>query len=290
MLPRLFKEYLTFNRREKNGIIVLLSILFAVALIPGIWKQLYTSPNIEKVDIALELELLAEQLDVQNPGPLEFFDFDPNTATEKELLSMGLSPRQVSNIKNYLAAGGVYRTPEDLLRMYTIDTALFTVLEPWIQISGEKQQTGFNYVGDSKREEEITGLNIELNSADENQLMQLRGIGPVYSSRIVSYRELLGGYTSPSQLTEVYGIDEELYLQVKPYLYADTGSIRKICLNEAGFVTLLRHPYLDYEQVSALFRYRDTAGVFRSVKELKLLSEFSEDDVNRLSEYLVINM
>ncbi len=289
MLKRFLKKGFTFTRHERNGIIVLLSVLFAVVITPRVYLLWFYGTNGKQYPASEELFYLVEQLKNTTDKPSELFIFDPNIATDEELMRLGLNERQVRNINNYIAAGGVYHSVEDLLRMYTIDSALYMKLEPYVQISGDKQQTGSDYVDNIQREEKRDPLKLELNSADEGQLMELRGIGPVYSSRIVSYRELLGGFVRPAQLTEVYGIDEELFLQLEPQLFADTNSIRKICLNSADFSVLLRHPYLDYEQVSAVFSYRDTAGMFKSVTELVSLGEFTREDLEQLRYYIVVN-
>lgn len=289
MLQRFLKEYFSFTRRERNGIVVLISFLFAAVIIPQLLLPLLYRTDQAPHAASYELYSLAQQLKKPPDNSTALFVFDPNTATDEELMRLGLNERQVSNIRNYISAGGIYRTGEDLLKMYTIDTALYLQLESYIHISAEKQQTVSDYVDDSERNGKREPLMVELNGADEKQLMELRGLGPVYSSRIVKYRELLGGYVRPDQLTEVYGIDEELFLQLEPQLHADTNGIRKICLNSAGFSDLLRHPYIDYEQVSAVFSYRDTAGMFKSVTELFGLREFSREDVEQLRYYIVVN-
>src|SRR5665647_1059817 len=47
---------------------------------------------------------------------------------------------------------------------------------------------------------------LDLNSADSLHLLEIPGIGPVFASRIIRYRTLLGGYYAVDQLREVYGM------------------------------------------------------------------------------------
>lgn len=67
-------------------------------------------------------------------------------------------------------------------------------------------------------------LYIELNTATEQELQSVRGIGPVLSGRIVKYRAIRHGFTSKSQLKEVYGIREEDYAGIAAQVYVDTTS------------------------------------------------------------------
>jgi DNA uptake protein ComE-like DNA-binding protein len=126
---------------------------------------------------------------------------------------------------------------------------------------------------------------IEINSADTGGLMQIRGIGEVLSRRIIRYRDILGGYSDLQQLLEVYGIDEERHSQILPYLKADTVSILKIDVNSDEFSVILRHPYLDFQQVSQLFRLREKQ-LITSPRDLLQLPAFSETDIEKLRPYL----
>ncbi len=286
MLKPFLNGYFTFTRGERRGVIALLCILFLTLTVPRLYLILSKNDNnVESLDKS-EFFFFAGQLEASSDKGLRdsLFFFDPNTASDKDFETLGLSSRQIRNIKNYISAGGVFRSAEDLLRMYTIDSSLYANLEPYIQIGSQKQQTGLIFV-ESDEGKAIAPV-IEVNDADENLLMQLKGIGSVYSTRIVNYRNLLGGYVCTGQLRDVYGIDEELYLEIEPYVFADTAKIDRINLNTAEFGSLLRHPYLDYNQVSAIFSYRDSAGLFLSVCDLNLLERFSQEEVERVRPYL----
>lgn len=101
---------------------------------------------------------------------------------------------------------------------------------------------------------------IELNSADSIDLLSLYGIGPVFSGRIIKFRNLLGGYYSRDQLLEVYGMDSLRYLGFYKRTFVDTNLIRKINMETVVFKELLRHPYIKYEMVKSFIRYRDYHG------------------------------
>lgn len=97
---------------------------------------------------------------------------------------------------------------------------------------------------------------LELNTADSSALIAIRGIGPYYASRILRYRERLGGFYAVRQLKEIkmtyFNVDSAAHLfTVNPQL------IRKKDLNSMSFKEVLRHPYLDYEEVKLIFNAKN---------------------------------
>lgn len=58
-----------------------------------------------------------------------------------------------------------------------------------------------------------------------------------------------------------------------------------IDLNRAGMDRLLSHPYFNFRQAKAVVELRRRAGSLRSLKELRLLEEFSPEDLERIGRY-----
>jgi len=127
---------------------------------------------------------------------------------------------------------------------------------------------------------------IDINKADSTRLLDLYGIGPVFAGRITKYRNLLGGFYSCEQLLEVYGMDSTRYRGFTDRICIDSIGMTKLNINTAGFRELLRHPYLDYEHVRLLVRYRDKSGPLSSPLELWRDSVFEEDLKSKLLPYL----
>lgn len=129
------------------------------------------------------------------------------------------------------------------------------------------------------------GETISLNETDTAEWKKVPGIGSTYASRIVGYRDLLGGFVQVEQLLEVYGIDQELFSRIAVYIKPD-GNFRRLQVNQAEFRELLRHPYLNYKQVQAIMGLRRRKGDITSIRELSMLDEFTPEDIFRLEPYL----
>ena len=124
---------------------------------------------------------------------------------------------------------------------------------------------------------------VDLNAADSLVLISLPGIGPYYSSRILRYRERLGGFVSTSQLLEINGLPDTL---MKWFIIGDSIPIRKMKLNGLTLNEMRHHPYMDFYQAKAIVEMRRERGKINSPEQLSLLEEFTDQDINRLKPYL----
>lgn len=167
------------------------------------------------------------------PRKYESFPFDPNTVSLDDLVRLGLSRKQAESIENYRSKGGRFRRKEDFAKMYVVSDTLYSRLEPYIELA-----------------------RLELNSADSAALLTLRGIGPYYASKIIRYRERLGGFHDAAQLMEIDGIDEERFNGFSESVRVDTTLIKRIDLWSAPEERLAEHPYLGEKFVRALERFK----------------------------------
>lgn len=137
-----------------------------------------------------------------------------------------------------------------------------------------------------KTEKYPAGTIVELNTADTTILKKVPGIGSVYAKRIVERRNRLGGFYDVSQLMEVFGMDEERYHSLLPWFHADPSFIAQLPVNRLPADSLLRHPYLRYNQSKAIRQLRRQKGRLAGWENLRLLEEFTTEDRQRLAHYL----
>lgn len=116
---------------------------------------------------------------------------------------------------------------------------------------------------------------VELNRADSATLVKISGIGPYYASKILRYRQRLGGYCSVKQLKELhltyFNVDSCAHL-----FRADPQLIRQKDLDTMSFKAILRHPYLEYEDVRLIFNAKRKYGrlSFATLQEHKVLADY----------------
>lgn len=140
------------------------------------------------------------------------------------------------------------------------------------------------------KQEKFTALgSISLNETDTAEWKKVPGIGSAYSARIIKYRDMLGGYISINQLKEVYGISDEMFNDIAPFIREedfDIGSCEKININQLEFKEILAHPYINYEQTKAIVNLRRRTGPITSTSQLAMLEEFTSEDIERITPYI----
>lgn len=149
-------------------------------------------------------------------------------------------------------------------------------------VARAERQAHYDSLRKARPEKAKLGTLFDANTADTTQLQRIPGVGRHYSRAIVAYRERLGGFVSTQQITEIEGLPHG----IEHWFRLDTHvAVRRIAVNRASFKELLRHPYLNFEQVKAIANRRQKMGPLRSWEELRNCPHFSERDFARLSPY-----
>jgi len=63
---------------------------------------------------------------------------------------------------------------------------------------------------------------VDLNISPADSLELIPGIGPVFASRIVAYRDSIGRYEKPEDIIKVHGIGYSTYEKIKAYIKVRT--------------------------------------------------------------------
>jgi DNA uptake protein ComE-like DNA-binding protein len=295
------KSYFYFSKKDRNGIIVLVVLILIVFLVnilidyvPG--ENKYDYSEFEK---ALNEWENPEQDNLQKTQSL--FAFDPNTISEPSLDSLFLPGYVKRNLLNYRKAGGKIKTVPDFRKIYGMNDSIYRAIKPYIRIPEDQipenrpvQKREVENKNKNKTEDTVPvymnsqplELIVELNSADSTELVKLNGVGPVFASRIIRFRCLLGGFYTKEQLLEVYNFPQETFESIDGNLTVDTSAIDKIRINFAGYSELLRHPYLNKEQVQSIIDHRKNNGALNSVNDLVTLDLIDSVTFNRVRPYL----
>ena len=186
-----------------------------------VWKNSRHSPRAQAV-----------RRNVPYPAP-ESFRFDPNTATIEDFCRLGFTPKQAESIDAYRKKGGRFRRKSDFARSYVVSDSIYRRLEKYIDIPL-----------------------LDLNMADSAALDNLPGIGGWYASKIIEYRNSLGGYSSKDQLLEIYRFDQQKYDSLQDLVTVEEPYVYPLWTLPAD--SLSKHPYIrNRETARAIVLFRE---------------------------------
>ncbi len=170
------------------------------------------------------------------PRRYESFRFDPNTASIDDLMHLGFSQKQAQSIDNYRKKGGRFRRKADFAKSFVVADSVFRRLEEYIDIP-----------------------KIDINKADSAVFETLPGIGKYFASKMVSYREELGGYSYPEQLMDIRHFDKEKFDGLKDLI--TVGSSVSYPLWNLTEEELTKHPYIGKAAAHGIVLFRNNNPV-----------------------------
>lgn len=243
----------------------------------------------------------------------KLFNFDPNTVSVAGWQQLGLPKWLAERIDKYRSKGGQFRKKEDLLRIYDFPPDLYDQLEPYITLNeavGSNRFAGNGFDRTSSADEfnksaergsaepqRRTGpafadrpakpdlQPFDINTADTAQLIALKGIGSTLAGRIVKFRDALGGFVTPEQFGEIYGLDSLALGELQKFGQIRTAA-RKIPVNTASAEELDRHPFLSRRQAQIIVSYREQHGAYTSAESLKPIRILDAKTIEKIAPYL----
>ena len=209
---------------------------------------------------------------------IEYTPFRIDTATAKYLRTIGFSSRQADLVIRYRDMIGGYRNIEEFEECYAVDSAMAARLKPYIIFP----------LGDTTSIVKIPTIEfpLEVNSADSASLIRVRGIGQKSVIDILRYRELLGGYYSVAQISELSVVTEENFCKISEQIWCDSSKIKKIYINFARPKELERHPYITERTLKRIINHRELKGGWSTIEEMIDCNILSQDEAQRIAPYL----
>ncbi len=290
-LKKLLKEYFVFSTGERKGIIWLLTILVLLISLPFFYSVMLPKQPLEikitdlKSYDDAQKTLVSYHLETES----KLFNFDPNIISDDEFSQLGFSKFNIKTIRNFLSKGGKFRKPEDVKKIFGVKPELFQKLEPFIVIN-PSQNNNHSFSDSTKTQKKYTTKKVvEINSADSIELVGLYRIGPATASRIIDYRNKLGGFLKLEQLTEIWGFDEDVLYDLNGKVTVDASKAIIHNVNTVSADELKTHPYFKYKLSNAIVNYRKQHGNFLKMDDLKNIVLINDSIYKRITLYLKLN-
>lgn len=229
-----FKRFMTFSRSERIAIITIVSMI--------------------------AISLIAKYLIINNPSKKDYFkhDLDSIIARREAVLDSIKVADSIAKVETQVKRELSPKVKKSSLNSNKVDC----------KKHNDSAQKGFLRSA-SLHSASVEMTIIDLNAADTTLLKQIPGIGSAFAKWIVDYREKLGGYCETEQLLEVYRMDTARYKEIKDHVKIDSDFIpNQLKINSDSFKILLKHPYLEYDDVKKIVNYREQKGMIASWEQL----------------------
>ncbi|MBI2966845.1 MAG: helix-hairpin-helix domain-containing protein [Bacteroidetes bacterium] len=255
MIKQFLRDYFTFNRRERNGILILLLVIFLQIAFMLLYPLFRTE---EKID---------------------FSGFEKEVAVWKTALND-------STVEDYIFDTSDFPGRKKYTRHYADNK--------FKRFSGERDSAWrqrfahFNAREDAEEKYERKKRTVELNSADSLQLVKIPGIGPWYAHYLITYRDKLGGFLHKDQVGEIINFKSPLADSVLSLLTVDTSLVSKKDINAISVEDLKKHPYFRWNLANAIVQYRNMHGNFRELSDVRKIDLVNDSVFAKIAPYLTI--
>lgn len=317
---RWLEKYLTFTHGEKAGIMFLILASLLAFIVPAIY--LYYKP-IEHTDNSLyqkevdafikefnekkELALLTDSLRIDSnllasrdstrdssssfinkeERKITYFDFDPNKIGVVEWIKLGFSKKQAESIEKLKLKGYKFRKSEDLKNVFVVGEENYNRLSAHIKI--DPNDFPKKEFPKTVYPEKLKGKYVvDINTADSSLFERQRGIGPSLASRIIKYRERLGGFVYAEQIKEVWNFPDSTYQSLRDKFVVNEIVLKKIKLNSDDYETMRKHPYINYSFAKVFMAYKKEHGNFKTIEDLRKIAAMNDSIFRKMKPYLSI--
>lgn len=307
------KDYFNFTKKERQGTIRWLVLIFSVTIAPFFFPLFVQEERVDHSEFAREIAQLKVDSsprkyagykdpefendyspeNVRKKEAVVFF-FDPNTATVNDWMKLGVKEKTANTIQKYIAKGGKFYKPDDIRKIWGLSKRDADRLVPYVAIKKEIPQ----YVVYEKKVEPESSQNkfkpkvfrnVDINTADTSTFKTFPGIGSKLSQRIINFRDKLGGFYSVEQVGETYLLPDSTFQKIKPYLLLNTVPLQKIGINSATLDVLKNHPYIRFHVGNAIVQYRNQHGNFTSVEEIRKIMIVTDSVYTKVAPYLSLD-
>jgi DNA uptake protein ComE-like DNA-binding protein len=203
-----------------------------------------------------------------------------NFENKKRMKNSFLSRDQRVSILIWISLAIFYLTYKEISAFYSPTS---TIIIQYDSLASETIDSAQFQKNTNFQKEQIASL--EINSADSTDLLKLQIPGYLIS-KILVYREQLGGYSSSFQLLEIYHFPEYIFERIHSTLQVNTSLIQPLGINTKSEEELALHPYLSFKEAKAIVLSRKNNGNFKTQDDFNKIIALPDETKDRLKPYL----
>lgn len=283
----------SFNSLQRKGVLGFVLLISGILFLNYYLKNKFEPPSDFFIDSEEQIKIRnfidsVKMVKVSSTPKNVIYPFNPNFITDYRAYTLGMSTLEFDRLKEFRDQDKWINSTEEFKQVTQISDSLLKEIAPYFKFPDWVNQR------ESRIKEESISVSVaiakkDLNTATEEDLKEINGVGEVLSKRIVLYRNQLGGFINEIQLKDIYGLKYETRMAIIEKFEVQTPKdFKKIDINKAEVMDLLEIPYIEYELARRIVNYRITREGIKSFDELSEIQGFPFDRMDRLSLFLKI--
>jgi len=285
-----FKSHFLFDRHQRSGIFFLVLIIIGLSSV-SLFVD-FTEPSgfdtssEEILDLTHELDSLRNEKLKKKQSKV--YPFNPNFITDYKGYMLGMSSEEIDRLHTFRKKDKWINSVSDFKKVTKVSDSLLKEISPLFKfpewVTNPKPKSYYKkYSVSEKSFQNKTDLNI----ATSDQLQEIYGIGETLSNRIISYRNKLEGFSSDIQLSQVYGLRNDVITRVlNEFTVKTPKEINKMNVNTASASDIATIPGISFELAKNIWEFRILNEQIGSIDELIKIEALSKRKLVLIKLYL----
>jgi len=283
-------SFFYFNKNQRKG---LLAFFICILLLQGIYffvsfKDNFIEENIEKTQWLSNQKWIDSLRSTTPTTTQQIYPFNPNFITDFKGYQLGMSVEEIDRLIEFRKTNRYVNSAKEFQQITKISDSLLATISPYFKFPEWTNNPKKNDKKFNKTEKVIEKIETkDLNVASQEDMMKIHGIGEKLSERIIKQRTILGAFVSTNQLSEIYGLSDEVIQELQKYfIVSDISQIKKIRINELSIKELGIFPYFKYPISKDIVAYRSANGTIQNTDDLAKIPNFPIDKIEIIAVYL----
>lgn len=288
------QQFYSFTKGQRKGIVALFLLILLVQVGFLLVDFIdFTGPSMpseeEKEWLALQSQIDSLKAVKQRKADT-IYPFNPNYITDYKGYILGLSTAQIDRLHAYRKSGKFINTVADFQVVTGVSDSLLAKLSLYFILRDHvdydsKNELKTRWAEDAKPAENVVVTDI--NAAQEQDLVKVRGIGPGYAGMILRRRSDLGAFVSMQQMDDFAELPAATRDALKKsFSIIHATKPNKLNVNTASLQQLSRFPYFNRDIARAIITQRSMNGKLAKIDELLEIPHFPVDKEEIIALYL----
>lgn len=288
-------SYLKYTREQRSGIVALIILMIGIQLAYYCYFSGITSTAVSESEKAKDWLAVQSEIDslkiVKNTESHKIYPFNPNFISDYKGYTLGMSVAEIDRLHQFRKGNKYVNSAEDFQKVTKVSNDLLAKISPYFKfpdwVTNKKKNHFYTDYPKQSADKKVKIIVSDINTASQEELMKVYGIGPGLSERILKEREKLGAFVSMEQMKDVWGLSPEVIENLnKHFKVLVKPTIAKLDINNASVKEITRLPFFRYYLAKEIVTYRSMNGAIKSKEDLIKIKDFPVEKVDIIALYL----